>query len=132
MAYTIGSQTFVRMDPPPFLPAYTMSERTRPAVDGRAFKLMGRRADPFTVSAGVDVTDYTTAFGLPDSYASMVGTIVAISYGPTLATTSSFNNFLILDAKVTDAHQMALARGGITNGSVWVESQWTLQYVGTA
>lgn len=123
---SIGAQSFIRIDGVIPKKQQTLSNVTRPQVDGVAYRKDGIQSPVGQIEGRVDVSSAATAEALRASYASMVGTVVTVT-----RETQSHSNYLILNAEVTDILYVQTPVGGLNAGDHLVTSRWDIQYVGT-
>lgn len=109
----------------PLPEALSFVEITRPAVNGRAFRLEGTKGDPFSLYGIVDVANYSTAVTLISAYRALKGqacTITKISV--------PFQYYLCLDGQVKEIRKVGNLVGGLANGSWLVFSEFRFVYQG--
>jgi hypothetical protein len=124
--WSIGAQSFIRLDGELAPKSQKLANRTRPGVNGVAFLDLGIQGDESELVGIVDISGASSANGLRASYASLVGTIVTI-----VLESQSYANYLILDARVTKVQAVLTPRGGLVGGDHLVESRWRVIYAGT-
>lgn len=123
---SIGAQSFIRIDGVIPKKIQTLSNVTRPQVDGVAYRVNGIQSPVGQLTAVVDISTAASAEGLRASYAALVGTVVSI-----VRESQSHSNYLILNAEVTDIVFVQTPVGGLGAGDHIVTSRFDVQYVGT-
>lgn len=117
----IGTEEFISLDGDIDVQKPTLSEITRPAVDGRAWRDEGERANIVTLSGVVDVDGGSAADTKMTTYSNMIGTTVSIRLRGQTRT-----NYLVVDVITTGRKALATAAGGVTAGTYLVSTEWTL------
>jgi hypothetical protein len=124
----IGALEFIRLSDDVAIPYQHIEEITRHAVDGRAWRKLGIKGDPFELRGLTNVTTKSAADALHDTYAALIGTVVSVRRVDITRT-----NFLVLDARVTSRRGGGVSVGGPSaGGAILVESMWRLCSQGTS
>ncbi len=104
-----------------------VTEISRPAADGRAFRIVGTKGGEFSLVSIADVASASDAKTLLATYKAMQGTICTITKSGGQAHTY----FLCLNVRPLGRRQVAGAVGGLVGGTWIVEAEWTFVYSGT-
>lgn len=127
MADSIGSESFVYVRGPITGLQQSMADITRPGVNGSAFKDMGTHAGDCELAAGRDYASWSAANTSFATYEGLIGTVVSIVQGG-----QTKSNMLLMNVRRGSQQNMAAAVGGLASGTHWMETLWTVRYVGTS
>ena len=122
----IGSQQFLRVDAGLINARTHFEDVTRPAVDGRAFRLLGIHGVEQKLQAVVDVASRSAANTAMTTYRGMIGDNVTIKQHGQDRT-----NFKILSVIETAGKQLATGTGGVNGGNYLLATTWTVVHKGT-
>ena len=125
MSYSIGGQTFIRLDGTLKHRSRAFVNVTRAEADGSAFRLQSLKGQSAELFGVVDVISASNADALRTTYAGLIGTVVTV-----VMDGISRTNYFIHDAEVTAVEACRTPVGGISGGGYLVRSRWVLEYVG--
>ena len=119
---SIGTATFISMDPPPTAAVQQIVLESKAGVNGHGAFLTGSRQAPQQVTTVRDFTSFALAVAAKAVYESAVGSVLAVVYGGV-----GIGNALILGV---DCQCQALvgAVGGLSGSpAAVVTARWTLE-----
>lgn len=126
---SIGGNSFIRLDGDIDVNKADLRECTRPGVDGRAFRKLGKRSETVELTGITDVLDDATAGSVFAVYSALVGTTQSIVKCGVIHADYLVNNVRVLGRKKVEQSRGGTLGGGAT---YLVESVWTLTKAGTA
>lgn len=126
-----GFITLHRVDDPrggPLLPREQCEVINRPGVDGTAVLRTGKRSDPFSMRAFVDVASLAVVPLATQSYQALIGTVVNVIWQDVDYQATYGVKFAVLDCVVSrSARLLARAGGAVSGSTAYLEVVWTLQ-----
>jgi len=108
----------------------TVEDITRAGVDGTAYRQIGKRGPPFTMTSLVDVQTTAAAATLDGTYKALQGTLVTVVD----CVGNSWSNVAVLDVSPIRIQAVTCATAGKSgaNPGCLVSATWTLQCTNTS
>lgn len=103
-----------------------LTEITKPAADGRAFRIVGTKGSEFRLLSTVDVANAAGASYIMGVYKTFMGDICSI----TIRDVTEYY-YSCLMVKPLLRRRLASSKGGLVDGLYLVQAEWTFVYSGT-
>lgn len=123
MASSIGDELFYSLSGRVLPQAETLEEIKRANVNGQAYRIAGKGAEPTEHYSEADTDSAANAKATEDAYAAMAGTLQTVTYDDG----QTRNNVAVLSVRVTSIQKVVTPVGGIAAGSWVVKATWRLQ-----
>lgn len=121
---SIGAKSFTFLDGQVNPLGERLQEITRPGVDGYAYRKIGKKAEPYTMSSVTEVTSLSAEETTVDGYKDIVGTLVTVED----ERGNSHENQTVLAVQHVGTQPITSPSGGsYTNSVALIYCQWTLQ-----